>query len=229
MEDKIRKLQTMIEQSHYTVVITGAGVSTSVGISDMPHMNLPAMLQIISTGLLQTAPKYYYRLLRKTFLDAMFLTGPSITHKKLARYKKLGLIQGVITTNIDCLHTLAGSQNVAEIQGSFGKNRCLKCGGHVDDISIWGHGNVPRCPECGGFLAAYPIYSHIGFLNDELHKADIWMSHAELVIAIGAQGIYDRIPSHTKVIQINPNVTYFDRIATLIIREKSDTVFNSLR
>ena len=60
--------------------------------------------------------------LRKAFLNAMFENGPSIAHRKLEEYERRGLLQGVITTNIDCLHTLAGSRNVAEIQGSFGFN-----------------------------------------------------------------------------------------------------------
>ncbi|MBQ6274378.1 MAG: hypothetical protein IJK63_09170, partial [Oscillospiraceae bacterium] len=47
------------------------------------------------------------------------------THRKLAQLESVGKLQGIITTNIDCLHSIAGSENVAEIQGSFAKNTFL--------------------------------------------------------------------------------------------------------
>ena len=176
MDNDLAKLQEMIDHSNCTVIITGAGISTSAGIPDMSHINMPAMLQIVSTRVLQTTPKHYYNLLRKAFLDAMFITGPSITHQKLADYEKRGLVHGVITTNIDSLHTIAGSQNVAEIQGSFGKNRCLKCGYHVDDVTVWSHGEVPHCPECGGFFGSLPYLQPYRFprrRNSESRYVDV--------------------------------------------------------
>ena len=57
----------------------------------------------------------------------------------------------------------------------------------------------------------------------------MWMSQAELVITIGAKGIYDQIHSHTKVVQINPKPTRFDSVANLVIRKKADEVFGALQ
>ena len=122
MDEQILQLRDYINGSHYTVAITGAGISMAAGIMDFAHMNFPLVLQMSSSAVLKSTPNHYYNMARKAFLDAMFENGPSVAHRKLAEYERRGLLQGIITTNIDCLHTLAGSVNVAEIQGSFGFN-----------------------------------------------------------------------------------------------------------
>jgi len=58
----------------------------------------------------------------------MFAHEPSYAHKALRSLEIDGLLQGIITTNVDCMHTIAGSENVAEIQGSLQINRCTKQG-----------------------------------------------------------------------------------------------------
>lgn len=40
MDGQILELKKAIEQSHYTVAITGAGISVSAGIGDFEHMNV---------------------------------------------------------------------------------------------------------------------------------------------------------------------------------------------
>lgn len=233
MDKQISQLQDLIDTSKYTVMITGAGISMPAGIMDMQHMNIPEVMQITSTIVLRTTPNHYYKLLKKSFLKAIFVNGPSITHKKLADFEKRELVHGVITTNIDCLHTLAGSQKVAEIQGSFGVNKCLHCGQHYDNVHIWNQGKVPRCQKCEGVIASFPVYTHIGLSDDEYHRASKWVSQAELVIVAGSKGNYggyfNNINPKAKVVQINPQSTSFDNIAVLNIRRNADDVFRLLK
>lgn len=232
MEEKIMRLQEMIYESRYTVAVTGAGISVAAGIGDFQHMNFPVVLQMSSMTVLKATPEHYYKMARKAFLNAMFQTGPTIAHKKLAEYEQGGRLQGVITTNIDCLHSLAGSQNVAEIQGSFGVNKCLNCGKQYDDVGIWNRGSAPRC-DCGGVIGAFPVFNHIGLFEKDVRKARAWISQAELVLIIGAQGSYGSvwypyIQSSAKIIQINPKPTQFDKIAVLNIHQAADQVFSQL-
>ena len=232
MDEQILQLQEFIDTSNYTVAITGAGISMSVGIMDMEHMNVFQVMQTSIERMVRARPEHSYKLLQKSFLKAMFVTGPSITHKKLAEFEKRGLFQGVITTNIDYLHTIAGSQNVAEIQGSYGINKCLECEQHYDDVQIWNQGKAPRCKKCNGVIVSFPVYTHIGVSQENYKKAVRWISQAELVIIIGAKGMYggyfDYINPQAKVVQINPKQTQFTRTATLNIRKKADEVFGSL-
>ena len=175
MENEIQVLQHLLNESRFTLVITGAGISVSAGIPSMHGLNLAETMQFISVRLLKSAPEHYYKVARHSFLDAIFGNGPTIAHTKLAELETEGMIQGIITTNLDGLHSLAGSKNVAEIQGSFGVNICLNCGKRKDDIRIWNQGKAPRC-ECGGLYCCYPVYSHVGLLQEAVKKAQSWAS-----------------------------------------------------
>ena len=175
MENEIQVLQHLLNESRFTLVITGAGISVSAGIPSMHGLNLAETMQFISVRLLKSAPEHYYKVARHSFLDAIFGNGPTIAHTKLAELETEGKIQGIITTNLDGLHSLAGSKNVAEIQGSFGVNICLNCGKRKDDIRIWNQGKAPRC-ECGGLYCCYPVYSHVGLLQEAVKKAQSWAS-----------------------------------------------------
>ena len=233
MDEQIQVFQKLLNSSHYTVAVTGAGISMSAGIMDFAHMNFPVVLQMSSATVLKNAPEHYYAMAKKAFLNAMFQTGPTLAHQRLAQWEQEGRLQGVITTNIDCLHTLAGSQNIAEIQGSFGVNQCVKCGAHYDDVQIWNQGKAPRCIDCGGVIGPFPVYQHIGLLDSAVQKARSWTAQAELVLIIGAEGsyggvYYPYIRSSAKVVQVNPKATQFDKVSILNIRKPADEVFSAL-
>lgn len=229
MDEVIMLLWQYINSSRYTIAITGAGISMSAGIMDFQHMDVPTVIKMSSSAFLKSCPNQYYKAAQKTFLNAMFTSGPTIAHKKLSEFEQQGLLQGIITTNIDCLHTLAGSKNVAEIQGSFGINKCLKCGKIYNNVLIWNKGKAPRCESCGGIIAPFPVYQHIGLSDSEVRKAQDWAKNAELIIVIGARGSYSGVYyphiRNAKIIQINPKSTQFDEIALLNINEDADDVF----
>lgn len=232
MDRQIEKLQQMVEDSRFVLVITGAGISVSAGIPDMHGLNLAETFQFMSKTILKTVPEYYYHVARHSFLDAIFGKGPSPAHWKLAELEQKGKVHGIITTNLDGLHGLAGSQNVAEIQGSFGVNTCLNCGNINHDIHIWNKGKAPKC-RCGGVYCCYPVYSHIGLLHEAVEKAQRWARKADLVIVIGAKGNYGSVywnylSPFAKIVQINPGKTQFDSAAVLNIRKKADEVLQYL-
>lgn len=233
MDRQVEELQRMINESSFVLAVTGAGISVSAGIPDMHGLNLAETLQFMSIKILKMAPEHYYRIAEHSFLDAIFKTGPSLAHYKLAELEKKGKLHGIITTNLDGLHGLAGSRNVAEIQGSFGVNVCLSCGKKNYDIRIWNNGRAPRC-ECGGLYCCYPVYSHIGLLPEAVAKARSWAKKADLVLVIGAEGNYggvywnDIAPS-ASIIQINPRKTQFDSVSSLNIKRKADEVLQYLR
>lgn len=231
---KVKKLQELLEQSRFTLVVSGAGISTASGIPDMHGLNPKDTMQFVSTGLLQKAPKHYYEIARRSFLDAMYSPehGPSFAHHKLADMEKEGRIGGIITTNLDTLHELAGSEKVADIQGSFKENVCLSCGKRVDELKAWSHGEVPRC-ECGGCLASWPVYSHVALLPEAADQAREWAQQADLVLLIGAAGNYggvwfSSLSPDVTIVQINPKSTQFDSVAALNIRQPADQVFAQL-
>ncbi|MCC8121228.1 MAG: hypothetical protein LIO42_04455, partial [Oscillospiraceae bacterium] len=155
---------------------------------------------------------------------------PSYAHQALRRLEIDRLLQRIITTNLYCMHTIAGSENVAEIQGSLQINRCTKCGKHFDDYHIWSHGIVPKCDECGDVIWTFPFYSNVGLHEENLEKARSWIAKADLVLVIGANGSYGNAyfgyrKHGAKIIQINPGKTNFDSYASINIRAGADEIF----
>ncbi len=232
---QIEELRELIDKSSAIVAVTGAGISFSTGglsFGDTGRGDFNRMMAIGSEDVLRNDPALYYDALDEFFLHAMFSGGPTLAHRALAKIEQRGKMKGIITTNIDCLHTMAGSRNVAEIQGSLQVNRCCDCGKHYDDYEIWHRGKVPVC-SCGGKIWAFPFYSHIGLKDDEVEKARSWISTSDLILVIGANGAYagaywsDRAYRAT-VVQINPGRTYFDGSAKLNIRLGADEVFSRL-
>ncbi len=236
MEEEIEKLKTYIEESRNTAAITGAGISVSSGGLTFDVSNAEAMEEMTAIGsedVLRNDPERYYRVLDQSFLHSMFVCGPDTAHRALARLEEEGKLKGIITTNVDCLHTIAGSKNVAEIQGSLQVNQCCDCGSRYDDYRIWSHGKVPECTKCGGKIWAFPFYSHVGLNNREVRHAQEMIAEAELILIIGSNGAYSGSywPSRNrkaKIVQINPGRTYFDRMADLNIRRGADEVFSAL-
>jgi len=56
---------------------------------------------------------------------------PNPTHRALARLEARGIVDGVITQNVDGLHQAAGSRRVVELHGSLAYVCCLGCGERV--------------------------------------------------------------------------------------------------
>ena len=133
MDEKIMKLQELIDGHDNIVFFGGAGVSTESGIPDFrstdglynQSYDYPPET-ILSRSFFRQNPEEFFRFYREKmlFLDAK----PNNAHKKLAKLEEEGKLKAVITQNIDGLHQKAGSKNVIELHGSVHRNHCMKCG-----------------------------------------------------------------------------------------------------
>ncbi|KRN97991.1 hypothetical protein IV57_GL001334 [Companilactobacillus kimchiensis] len=214
----------MLKRANNAYVITGAGISTSADIPDLEHLS--SSIDISSETALKNDPQQYYAEFHKLFIDPVFENGPTDSHRFLAKLEEDDLIKGIVTTNIDFLHELAGSKNVADIWSNLNRNHYLKCG-RIFPIETL-KSAVPTCPICGGLLIPDPVYRHIGIDENAYLRANQWMKQADLVITIGSNGYYDNIPNDINVININPKRNHFDQRAQLTIHSKSDLVFDQI-
>ncbi|MCC8130688.1 MAG: hypothetical protein LUC38_06465 [Oscillospiraceae bacterium] len=222
-DDKIQQFAKYIDDSHAIVAITGAGISISGG-----GVTYSQLSRSLRPGGFESES------FLKSYVKTMHHYKPSLSHYALADLEREGKLIGVITTNEDCMHTIAGSQNVAEIQGSFQINRCKDCGKHYDGYEIWNQDELPKCEACGGTILPWELYSHIGLWDDGVRDAQRWISKADLIIVIGTNGYYGGAywgyrRSDAVIVQINPGHTAFDRVADLNIREESDDVFKRVK
>ncbi len=227
--DAIGQLSDYIDRSHHIVATTGAGISVGGGGVTYGQM----LFSNQGTGRMRRPGDDYSSFL-PTYLDNMFSYNPSYGHYALRDLESEGKLLGIITTNVDCMHTIAGSKNVAEIQGSLQINCCNKCGRHYDSYEIWKRDKLPYCESCGGEILPWPLYSHIGLWDEDVNKARDWIAKADLILAIGTRGNYGDVywgyrNRNAVIVQINPGHTGFDRIAALNIRKECDDVFKMLK
>ncbi|MEM9696666.1 MAG: Sir2 family NAD-dependent protein deacetylase, partial [Myxococcota bacterium] len=118
-----------------TVVLTGAGCSTESGIPDYrgPETARKARNPIRFKTFLSD-PTAHQRYWARSVLGwpKIAHAEPNPTHTALARAEREGLIDGVITQNVDRLHHRAGSRRVVELHGALAEVRCLTCGALTD-------------------------------------------------------------------------------------------------
>ncbi|MCD8190905.1 MAG: hypothetical protein LUD78_11960 [Clostridiales bacterium] len=240
MKREYAQLKEYMDQSSRTVAVTGAGISYLYGMrrlkQSVGRMNAG---RIFSASYVRKNPEKFYAVLKDAFLDATFVKGPSEVHKQLAELERQGKLHGIVTQNLDCLHTIAGSQNVIEFQGSFRDNVCIDCGTRCYDYQVWNQGHMPRCEKCGAPLMPTAFCRESGagseVSRENMRKAAVLISQADLVLVIGTTGFrseeyLSRMRAGTKLVQINPSPTQFDQIADLNIRadaaEALDAVLN---
>jgi NAD-dependent deacetylase len=115
---------------------------------------------------------------------------PNGAHEALAELERRGLVEAVITQNIDRLHRRAGSENVIEVHGSIDTCTCPECGGQVElDRVMKIIEEHPGAPECEACIAPLkPDVVLFGELLPEqaLNDAYALASRADLLIGVGS-------------------------------------------
>ena len=156
MDEKIKKLQKIIDESNNIVFFGGAGVSTESNIPDFRsadgifHMSYQyPPEQVVSYSFYKKYPEEFYKFYKSKMmvLDAL----PNPAHLKLAQLEKAGKLKAVITQNIDGLHQKAGSENVLELHGSIWRNYCIDCNAFYEAWEVKEAAGIPRC-SCGGMI-----------------------------------------------------------------------------
>jgi NAD-dependent SIR2 family protein deacetylase len=116
-------------QGRRVAVLTGAGMSTDSGIPDYrgpdsPPSNPMTIRQFASDPVFRQ--RYWAR--NHVGWRRMDETMPNAGHRALAALEHVGVVTGVITQNVDLLHTKAGSRTVVNLHGTYAQVVCLDCG-----------------------------------------------------------------------------------------------------
>ncbi|MEU7918394.1 NAD-dependent protein deacetylase [Micromonospora zamorensis] len=113
------------------VVLSGAGLSTESGIPDyrgpsgVARRHTPMTFQAFTRDPL--ARRRYWA---RSHLGWRLIAGatPNAGHRAVAGLQQAGLVDAVITQNVDGLHGAAGSTSVIELHGRLDEVTCLDCG-----------------------------------------------------------------------------------------------------
>lgn len=119
---KLSLLASWMKQSKYTVVLTGAGMSTESGIPDFRSASGWWRNIDPTTVASRYALKNQYELFRDFYIMRInTLEGCKAHegHKVLAEWEKRSLVHCIATQNVDRFHQEAGSRNVYELHGNI--------------------------------------------------------------------------------------------------------------
>lgn len=115
--------------------LTGAGISAESGIpvfrgkGGLWEKYDPAIYADRDglVGLLRNAPEKLVDFVTD-FYNILLDAPPNAAHYCLAALEKEGILGGLITQNIDNLHSLAGTRKISELHGNAFRLRCTGCG-----------------------------------------------------------------------------------------------------
>lgn len=233
-DQKLEQLYQYLAASSHAVFFGGAGVSVASGIPDFrSSQGLYTRFgdNVLSHTYLLEHPQQFYDFYFKHLYAP--LAQPNITHWTLRDLQQAGMMQEIITQNIDGLHQLAGNKNVIELHGNTAGYSCLVCHKHYD-ATILNPPELPHC-TCGGLLRPDVVLFEEALDPRAIQKAVQAIARADVLIVAGtslqvypAAGFVQEFRGNHLVL-INKDETPLDSQADLVFHQPMETVFAAIR
>ena len=235
MNEYIDKVENLIKGSKNIVALTGAGISTESGIPDYrtPGKGLweKMDMSVVSfDGFLDDPTRYYNY--SKELYKIRSSAKPNEAHFLLAKMEKNGLLNGIVTQNVDGLHILAGSEVVHELHGSLNLVVCLECSAlspmKIAMKKVSEGQNPPLCEDCGGVLKPNAVFFGEALPRIPWEESVELVKKCDLLLSIGsslqvspANVLPDlALKNGARLIIWSLMPTPYDNDAELVIREK---------
>jgi len=236
-EEVLKQIAEKILGSRRTVVFVGAGLSTESGIPDFRSPGGiwtrfdPEEFTYQNFLASERAREKYWQLGREIY--ALIKSAPpNAAHLAIAEMEKMGLLDCLITQNIDGLHFKAGNspERVIEIHGTVMYVLCLTCAKRYErdeiEARLAAGEKVPRCDDCGGLLKPATVAFGQPMPERETAEAFRRAAAAELFICIGSSLVVHpaaQLPVVAKdngafLAIINRDATTCDAIADIVYR-----------
>jgi NAD-dependent protein deacetylase/lipoamidase len=187
------RLAELIRESSCTVALTGAGISVPSGIPDFrtPGEGLWEKvdpMEVAHIDAFRRDPARFWSFYRPRF-QMLGDVQPNPAHEALADLERRGLIEAVITQNIDMLHLKAGSERVVEVHGSIRTSSCQSCGAEfrIEQVEgLFDEAGAAVCPDCEG-----PVKPDVVLFGEMLPaaamaEAEALAMRADLMLCVGS-------------------------------------------
>jgi NAD-dependent deacetylase len=188
-----QRLAEMIGGSACTVALTGAGVSVPSGIPDFrtPETGLwenVNPMEVAHIDVFERDPERFWAYYWPRF-HSLGDKRPNAAHAALAELERRGLLEGVITQNIDRLHRAAGSRNVVEVHGSIETSSCVRCleSYGIEEVdALFDEDGVALCRACGGGVKPDVVLFGELLPESAMARARQLAERAELMLCVGS-------------------------------------------
>lgn len=232
-------LVSLLGNSKDTVCFTGAGMSTRSGIPDFRGTNgLWEDRDPVELSSVESLNKDPGKVIEfwNDITCVIEQNEPNEGHHILARLHKLGLIDTIITQNIDGYHQKASKfvnhrkPDIIELHGNTSEHSCMKCG-----KKYYG-GVYTLCPECGGWIRPDITLYGESLNTDYINRAYDRVEECDLLIVLGSSltvapavdivihAVYDK----KKIVIINNDTTPLDSVVYGVIKGDIVSVLSRL-
>jgi len=244
MDDNIRIIAEKISEGGNNIIFTGAGISTESGISDYRSKGgiwdkfRPVYFDEFMNS--KDARVEYWRR-KEELLRELEKAEPNPAHMAVARLHDMGLLEWVITQNIDGLHQKAGMPNdrVIELHGNTLRICCMTCG-EISSVEealkrIESGDPAPEC-RCGGYLKPDTISFGQAMPVAEVEKSAQLSKNADFFMVVGSTLIVQPaslMPYYAKeggafLAIVNLSETPCDSICDVLISRKAGEVLSEI-
>ena len=188
----VEALAALIRDRQPCVVLTGAGVSTESGIPDFRSATgiwaEVDPFEVASIQAFRRDPERVWGFYRER-IHLLRDARPNAAHVAIAELERRGLVQAVVTQNIDLLHTRAGSADVVEVHGSIRRAQCPGCLFALPADAVLAQldsAPTPTCPRCGEVLKPGVVLFGELLPAAEIERATQLARGARLVLVVGS-------------------------------------------
>jgi NAD-dependent deacetylase len=192
---EIERLAELVRGARSVVALTGAGISVPSGIPDFRSAGSGLWskvdpMQVAHIDAFRSDPVRFWRFYGERFAtlgDKL----PNGAHHALVRMEREGMLDGVITQNVDMLHRKAGTRELIEVHGSIASCSCPACGRGVAleearrRIAEDPQG-LPRCERCADPLKPDVVLFGEMLAQDVLERACDLCRAADVLLCIGS-------------------------------------------
>jgi NAD-dependent deacetylase len=241
--DAVDQARAVVAASRRIVVLTGAGISTDSGIPDFrgpdgvwtknPEAEKLATLQHYVAD-----PAVRRRAWQSRLDSPTWTAQPNSGHRALVALEGRGVLDTLVTQNIDGLHQAAGSDpgRVVEIHGTMHVVACLTCDARTPMAEVLDRVRAgeedPSCTQttsggvCAGILKSATISFGQNLVVDDLVRSEEAARRCDLLLAIGSTlSVYPAaglVPTAhragARVVIVNEQPTEFDGLADVVVR-----------
>jgi len=194
MREHILKIAARIKTGGKNIVFTGAGISTESGIPDYRSQGgiwdrfRPVYFDEFMSS--RESREDYWRRWVELY-RGLLAAKPNPAHLALAKLCAAGLLEAVITQNVDNLHQESGipPEKVIELHGNTRRIRCMHCRRLVPTDDVWqrlsGGDTAPEC-ACGGWLKPDTISFGQSMPEAEVKRATALSSTCDFFMVVGS-------------------------------------------
>jgi len=240
MDDKISLIARKILGGGRNLVFTGAGISTESGISDYRSKGgiwdkfRPVYFDEFMTS--KASRIEYWQRNSELYPDLM-RARPNPGHNSIFELFQMGLVETVITQNIDGLHQESGMPDdaVIELHGNARRVRCMQCRklSSLDAAQqrVAAGDPAPEC-ECGGYLKPDTVSFGQAMPVAAVQKATALSMRCDFFMVVGSTLLVQPaalMPQYAKdggafLAIVNLSETPFDAVCDVLITAKAGEV-----